>query len=126
MKQPTQFEIPEQVRDAADQAVGQARKAFEQFLDATHKAVAQVEGSAKTMGNNAADARRQALDYAEENIAASFEVAQKLARARTVEEVLKIQQEYMEKRVASAMAQGQQIGGMVSRAATAAMDKVKK
>jgi phasin len=126
VKQPTQFEIPEQLRDAADQAVGQARKAFEQFLDATHKAVAQVEGSAKTMGDNAADARRRAIDYAEENIAASFEAAQKLAQARTLEEVLKIQQDYMEKRVAAAMAQSQQIGGIVSRAASAAMDKARK
>lgn len=126
MKQPTPFEIPEQLRDATDQAVGQARKAFEQFLDATHKAVSQVEGSAKTMGDNAADARRKALDYAEENIAASFEVAQKLARAQTMEEIMKIQQEYLEKRVSAAMTQGQQFGGMMSRAASAAMDKVKK
>jgi len=126
VKQPTPFEIPEQLRDATDQAVGQARKAFEQFLDATHKAVSQVEGSAKTMGDNAADARRKALDYAEENIAASFEVAQKLARAQTMEEIMKIQQEYLEKRVSAAMTQGQQFGGMMSRAASAAMDKVKK
>ena len=126
MKQPTPFEIPEQLRDATDQAVGQARKAFEQFLDATHKAVSQVEGSAKTMGDNAADARRKALDYAEENIAASFEVAQKLARAQTMEEIMKIQQEYLEKRVSAAMTQGQQFGGMMSRAASASMDKVKK
>ena len=42
--QRTPFEIPAQMRDAADKSVEQARRAFDQFIDATQKAVAKVEG----------------------------------------------------------------------------------
>jgi hypothetical protein len=66
------------------------------------------------------------LAFAEENIAASFELAQKLARARTVEEVAALQKAYVEKRVAAAVAQSQQIGVMVGRAAATAPGKGKK
>ncbi len=126
MKQPTRFEIPDALREATDRTVDQARRAFDQFLEATHKAVSTAEGSTRTIGEGAADVSRQALAFAEENIAASFELAQKLARARTVEEVAALQKAYVEKRVAAAVAQSQQIGVMVGRAAATAPGKGKK
>ena len=79
--QRTPFEIPDQMRDAADKSVEQARRAFDQFIDATQKAVAKAEGSVKSMREGAADVNRQALAFVEENIAASFDLAQKLVRA---------------------------------------------
>jgi phasin len=126
MKQPTHFEIPDQLREAADRNVEQARKAFEQLLEATHKAVASAEGQAKTVGEGAADVSRQALAFAEENIAASFDLAQNLARVRTVEEATALHQEFLQKRMAAAVEQGQQIGGMVGRTAGTAAGKAKK
>ncbi len=114
------------MRQAADRSVDQARAAFEQILDATHKAVAGAEGSAKTIGEGAADVGRQALAFAEENVAASFDLAQKLARARTLEEVTALQQEFVQSRMTAAVEQGRQIGGMVSRAAGGAAAKPKK
>ncbi len=126
MKQPTHFEIPEQLRQATERSMEQAKQAFEQFLDATHKAVATAEGSAKSLGEGAADVQRQALAFAEENIAASFELAQNIARARTVEEVSALQQEFAQKRMSAAVEQGKQIGGMASRAAETAAGKAKK
>ena len=64
--QTTRFEIPEKMREMADRSVEQAKKAFEQFLNATQKAVATAEGSAKTLRDSAADVNRQALAYIEE------------------------------------------------------------
>ena len=61
--QPTQFEIPEQMREVADRSVDQARKAFEQFLEATGQAIANAEGSAKSLREGAADVNRQALAF---------------------------------------------------------------
>ena len=66
--QPTRFEIPEQMRQVAEETVGQARKAVEEFLDATQKAVVTAEGSAKTMGEGVADLSRQSLAFIEQNI----------------------------------------------------------
>ena len=61
--QRTPFDIPEQMRDVADKSVDQARKAFDQFMDATQKAVAKAEGSAKSLSEGAADLNRQTLAY---------------------------------------------------------------
>jgi phasin len=114
--QPTRFEIPEQMRAAAERTVGQARKAVEQFLDATQKAVG--EGSDKTMGEGAADLSRQSLAFVEENIAASFDLAQRLVQARTVEEMAALQQEFLRRQMAAAADQGKTLGAMASRAAS--------
>ena len=124
--QPTQFEIPEQMRDAAEKSVNQARKAFGQFLDAAQKAVAQAEGSAKSMGEGTADLSRQSLAYAEENVAASFDLAQRLVQARTVQEMAALQQEFLRRQVAAATEQMKQLGAMASRAVGEAAKKAKK
>jgi phasin len=115
--QPTRFEIPEQMRQAAEHTVGQARKAVEQFLDATQKAVAGAEGSARTMGAGAADLSRQSLAFVEQNIAASFELAQRLVQARTIEEVAALQQEFLRRQLSAASEQGKALGETASRAA---------
>jgi phasin len=124
--QRTPFDIPEPMRDIADKSVDQARKAFDQFMDATQKAVAKAEGSAQSLREGAADLNRQTLAYVEENVAASFQLAANLVRARTVEEVAALQQEYLRRQMAAATEQGKSLGGMVSRATQEAVDKTKK
>jgi phasin len=116
----TPFDIPDQMRDAADKSVGQAKKAFSDFLDATQKAVAKAEGSANTLRESAADVNRQALAFVEENIASSFDLAHRLVRARSVEEVAAIQKEYVERQMRGLAEQGKNLGEMMSRAASAA------
>lgn len=122
----TPFDIPEQMRDAADKSVEQARKAFDDFIDATQKAVAKAENSAKTLREGAADVNRQALALAEENVAASFDLAHRLVRARTVEEVALIQQEFVQRQMKNLSEQGKDLGEMIGRTAAAAADKAKK
>jgi phasin len=124
--QRTPFDIPDQMRQAADKSVDQAKKAFDQFMDATQKAVAKAEGSMKTARDGAAELNRQALAYVEENVAASFELAQKLARATTVEEVAAIQQDFFKRQAANAAEQAKSLGTMMGRATTEAMDKAKR
>ncbi|HVY19327.1 MAG TPA: phasin family protein [Bauldia sp.] len=116
--QPTRFEIPEQIRQAAESSVKQARDAFEQVLDATQKAVAGVGGSAWSLGEGAADLQRQSLAYLEENIAASFDLAQRLVQARTLEEVAALQQEYLRRQMTALAEQGKALGAMATKAAT--------
>jgi len=121
--QKTPFEIPEQMREVADRSVNEAKKAFEQFLTATQEAVAKAEGSARTLQEGAADVNRQAMAYIENNMAASFDLAQRLVRARTVEEVAAIQREFVTRQMTTLAGQGKEMGDMIGRAATAAMSK---
>ncbi len=121
--QRTPFDIPDQMRQAADKSVEQAKKAFENFVDATQQAVAKAEGTAKSMRDSVADVNRQTMAFLEENISASFDLAQNLVRARTVEEVAALQQEFLRRQMAAAAEQGKNLGSMASRAASDAMDK---
>jgi phasin len=122
----TPFEIPDHMRDAADKSVGQAKKAFDDFIDATQKAVAKAEGSVNTFREGAADANRQALAYLEDNIAASFDLAHRLVRAKSVEEVAVIQQEYIQRQMRGMAEQGKNLGEMMKRTASAARGKKDK
>jgi phasin len=121
--QRTPFDIPDQMRDAADKSVDQARRAFDQFIDATQKAVAKAEGSVKSVRDGAADVNRQALAFVEENIAASFDLAQKPVRAHTIEEMAAVQQEFLRRQMQAAAEQGKAIGTMLGRAAKGAMNQ---
>lgn len=122
----TPFEIPEQMRAAAGKSVEQARKAFDEFLDATQKAVAKAESSAKSLGEGAADVNRQALALAEENMAAAFELADRMVKARSIEEVAAMQQEFVQRQIRNFTEQSKSLGEMIGRAASAASDAAKK
>ena len=124
--QPPRFEIPEQVREVADKSVGQARKAFEQFLDATQKAMSTAETSARSVTEGAADVSRQSLSFVEENVAASFDLAQRLVQARTPQEIAALQQEYIRRQMKNLTEQGKQLGEMAARAAGDAGRKARK
>src|SRR3990167_3855436 len=124
--QVTPFDIPEQMRDAADKSVNQAKKAFDDFIDATQKAVAKAEGSAQSLREGASDVNRQALAYVEENVAASFELAHRRGRARSVGEVAAIQQEFIQRQMKNLTQQCKSLGEMMGRATTAAAGKAKK
>ncbi len=91
----TGFEIPDQMRDFAEKSVDQARKAFDDFMGATHKAVNDVEESANTVQANALDVNKKALTYAEEHIDTAFKFAQDLVKAENVEDMMKLQQDYL-------------------------------
>jgi phasin len=123
---PPRFEIPEQVREVADKSVGQARKAFEQFLDATQKAMATTETSARSVTEGVADVSRQSLAFVEENVAASFDLAQRLVQARTPQEIAALQQEYIRRQMKALTEQGKQLGEMATRAASEASKKARK
>jgi phasin len=114
--QPTRFEIPEQMRDMAEKSVGEARQAFERFLDAAQKAATQAEGSSRSLGEGAADLSRQSLLFLEDNIAASFDLAQRLVQARTLEEMAALQQEFLQRQMTAAAEQGKVLGAMAGRA----------
>lgn len=124
--QNTPFDIPDQMRKMADQSVDQAKKAFDQFLKSSQDAMARAEGSVRSIGDGASDVNRQAMAYIQENISSSFEYAQRLVQARTIEEVAALQREYITRQMAALTQQGQQLGNMVKRSVSEPAGKGKK
>ncbi len=121
----TGFEIPEQMRDFADKSVDQARKAFDDFMAATQKAVSNVEGSATAVQSGSSDINRKALEYAEEHMNSAFEFAQKLVRADDVQQIMSLQQEYLRKQMEALGEQTRELGDKATKAAQKAAKAAK-
>lgn len=111
------FDIPDTMRELAEKSVDHARKAFEEFLGAAHQAVDSFETSAQTAQRNARTIGEDAIRFAEENMAASFEFAQRLVRAHNIEELVKVQTDFVERQMAVLAEQARKLSSAGAAAA---------
>ena len=93
------FQVSDEMRTIAEKSVEQARQAFEGLLGAAHRVIDTFGGQGETAGKGAKGVAEKAMTFAEQDIANSFEFAQKLVHARSMEEVLKLQAEYVRARM---------------------------
>jgi phasin len=114
---PWNFDVPTQMRQFAEQSVEQAKKAMDGFLTAAQKTAAALENQANTAQSGAKDVREKVMTFAEQNIANSFEFAQKLVRARDVQEVLALQQEFLTTQMQAMQKQAKDLGTAATKAA---------
>ena len=91
----TNFEIPSEMRQMAEQSVQQAKKAVDGFIAAAQQAVGTLEGQAAAAQAGVKDASRRAIEFAEQNVASSFDFVQKLVRAKDAQEVMRLQSEFV-------------------------------
>ena len=90
-----QFQVPPEMRALAEKSVEQAKQAIEGFMAAAHNTVSVIEGQAETARKGAKDVGQKAMGFAERNIASSFDFAQKLVRAKDMQEMLELQASYI-------------------------------
>jgi phasin len=121
--QGVKYEIPTEMRDFAEKSVEQARKAFDGFLGAAQRAMETIEGSTSTMQASASDATRRSLSYAEQNISAAFDHAQRLVRAKDMQEAFQIQSEYARTQFGAMQSQMKELGDIASSAARTATNQ---
>jgi len=112
-----QFAIPNEMRSFAEQSVAQARKAFEGFLQAANQAMGQLEGTAQAARSSAHEITHKSMNYAEQNVAATFDFAQKLMRAKDAAEVMGLQSEYLSRQMQTISAQVQDLGQTAAKIA---------
>ena len=114
------FEVPTDMRRFAEQSVEQARKAFEGFAEAAQKAMTDMEGRAHAARTSMLDVSGRAMSYAEKNMAASFEFAQSLVRAKDVEEVLRLQTDFVKRQMQALSEQAKELTEASAQAAKGA------
>jgi phasin len=110
------YEIPAEMRDFAEKSVEQARKAVDSFLSAARRTADTLEGSANTVQLSAKDMTRKTLSYAEQNLSAAFDHAQRLVRARDVQEAVQLQSEFVRSQFAALQAQMKEFGSIAQSA----------
>jgi phasin len=110
------YEIPTEMRDFAERSVAQARKAFEGFMGAVHKTSGALEGQANPAMQGARDISTKAVSFAETNVNAAFDLAERLVHAKDVQEVLAIQAEYLKSQMEAIQTQTRELGDTVQKA----------
>ena len=79
--------------------------AFDGFVQAANKAVAQLHGQAQAARTGASEIAQKSMAYAEQNMASTFDFAQKLMRAKDAAEVMRLQSEYLGRQMQTISAQ---------------------
>jgi phasin len=111
------FEIPEEMRSMAEAGFGQARAAFEKFLDGAQRTAGSIEARGASVRAGARDISSKAISYAENNVQASLDYAQALLQARDLTEVMRLHSEFIQAQMRSMAQQASEMGQIVSRAA---------
>jgi phasin len=113
----TKFDIPSTMRDFAENSVEQARKAFEDYLTTAQKAVGTFEASAASAQDSVRAFGADAIAFAEENMAANFDFAKRMIGSRTIEDMVKVQSEFIERQMSAITKQGEKLAASVSKGA---------
>jgi phasin len=111
------FDVPPEMRAFAEKSVEQARQAFDGFITAARHAVTTFEGQAESTRRGARDVTEKAMTFAERNIASSFDFAQQLLHARDVQDVLRLQAEYIKRQMQVFGEQAKELGESATKAA---------
>jgi len=118
------LDVPTQMRQFAEQSVEQAKKAVDGFLSAAHKTAVTLENQTSTAQSGAKDMSQKVMGFAEQNINNSFEFAQKLVRAKDIQEVMALQQEFLKSQMQAMQAQAKDLGAAATKAAMDAKPKI--
>ncbi len=110
------YEVPAEMRDFAEKSVEQARKAIDGFMTAAQRTADTFEGSATTVQSNAKDLTRKTFAYAEQNIAAAFDLAQKMVRAKDMQEAMQYQAEFVRAQFEAMQNQMKEFGSIAQSA----------
>jgi phasin len=111
------FEIPQNMKDMAEASFDQARKAFENFMSAAQKTASQFEDQGAAAQASAKELSAKAVGFAEANIKASLDYAERLLKAKDLAEVLKLHTEHVQNQMRILAEQAGELGQTASRAA---------
>jgi phasin len=111
------FEIPQNVKEMAEAGFDQARKTFENFMSAAQKTASQFEDQGAVAQASAKELSSKAITFAEANIRASLDYAERLLKAKDMAEVLRLHSEHVQNQMRALADQASEMGQTVTRAA---------
>jgi phasin len=111
------FEIPKDMRSMAEAGFEQARKAFESFLGGAQQTTSSIEERNEAVRSSVRDISSKAISFAQQNMTASLDYAEKLLRATDLSEVMRLHTEYVQTQMKALTEQASEIGQSMGRAA---------
>ena len=116
------FEIPNEMRAVAERSVEQAKLAFNNYMQAAQEAVTTFEDRLKASQVGAQGISKKAMNFAERNVLSAFEFAQKIVQAKDIQELVRMQTEFVQSQM---QVLSEQVKDLGETATKSAMDSVK-
>lgn len=101
----------------AEAGFDQARKAFETFMSAAQKTAGTFEDQGTAVQASARELSGKAVAFAEANIKASLDYAERLLKAKDMAEILHLHAEHIQSQMRALAEQASEMGQAVTRAA---------
>jgi phasin len=116
------FEIPNEMRAVAERSVEQAKLAFNNYMQAAQEAVSTFEERVKAGQVGAQGISKKAMSFAERNVLSAFEFAQKIVQAKDIQEMVRMQTEFVQSQM---QVLSEQVKDLGETATKSAMESVK-
>ena len=109
------FEIPQQMRDLAEQNIKQAHTAYEQLTDYVTKAVGAWMGAmpSNPMVAGLKEVQDRAVEIAKKNADSTFALVEKIAKAQNFQEVLTLQTQFAQDQMKAFTTQTQELHKLI-------------
>jgi len=112
----TNFQVPDEMRTMAERSVTQTRQALENYLQAARRTSETMERTSDQVQASTKDAAQKALSAVEQNLRASLDYAQRLVRAKDLQEITQIQSEFARTQTEAMQAQMKEYGSFMQSA----------
>jgi phasin len=107
--------IPEALSAVAEKTVGQTREAYDRSKDALEVSIATFERSFDAAGWGAAVFNHKIIDIAQRNLNSGFDLANSLAGAKNLAEIVELQAAYWRKQFSALTAQAEKVPALSTK-----------
>jgi hypothetical protein len=119
MPQDQKFEIPQELRQLAEENVERARQLYLQFMDGVGQAMASwSSASSEVIAPGFREVQERAVNLANENADAAFKLAKDVAQAKDLHELIDLQTRYVQSQMKWYADQSQEFGRLMAKALT--------
>jgi phasin len=123
MPEKQEFQIPQELREFAEKNIEQARAAYGQLTEAMTQAVRAWSAPSTVMASGFKVVQERAIQFAKENADAGFALASELAKAKDLQDILRLQSNFAQTQMQSYARQAQELGGLMAEAMRSSKSK---
>jgi phasin len=123
MPEKQEFQIPQELREFAEKNIEQARAAYGQLTEAMTQAVRAWSAPSTVMASGFKVVQERAIQFAKENADAGFALVRELAKAKDLQDILRLQSNFAQTQMQSCARQAQELGGLMAEAMRSSKSK---
>ena len=116
-------EQAEKMREMAQTTLDKAKDAVSKYMVESQKMRAKVDSSVQASYSNAKEMNEKAVAFAEANVTAGFELAQRLLQAKDPQEMGAVYQGHLKEQMEKMSAQFRELGNLASKPAPVDLNK---